>query len=441
MGYQSKSGKSSEYASKSSHGYIVKDKEVQTFLDNCNLPDEILDISLDPDSVIKIEDCENPIKHIIAVDGGYTEVTVKAEFPSSKIAFFQFGPLIFKVDDLDSISKKFFIDPSDIEKLKNIQRFKFTLPTKNIRISDEDSLVNSIRNAIFKFFCSQPDDDHFIETLKWFIFEEYDTPKDEWELASCPSCGSSGIRLKRSSIKDNKFTCQNCKNSIYLTDIFRFHEIIDNELGAQGMLGYLTNLLEQMVIVHLIRIILKTKPSLLKETLFIKDGPLAFFGQTANLHKPMRALLNYLNSKHSTYLVGLEKSGAFVEHANQIRKFINSGEALLLSNDHIYKYIIPGKADQKNPYGITTYFGNKVIYKADDNRTYVCTIPSSEARSDPKKDDLFNIDVILRNVKKLKCDMYDNALIPVALANKLVSLANHPSSTILEKFAKDTLLS
>jgi hypothetical protein len=46
---------------------------------------------------------------------------------------------------------------------------------------------------------------------------------------------------------------------------------------------------------------------------------------------------------------------------------------------------------------------------------------------------------ILTNIEKLRCDMYDSALIPVALVNKLVSLANHPSTRILQKFAVDTL--
>jgi len=32
--------------------------------------------------------------------------------------------------------------------------------------------------------------------------------------------------------------------------------------------------------------------------------------------------------------------------------------------------------------------------------------------------------------------MYDNSLLPIALANKLVSLSDHPSSVFLEKFAK-----
>jgi hypothetical protein len=43
------------------------------------------------------------------------------------------------------------------------------------------------------------------------------------------------------------------------------------------------------------------------------------------------------------------------------------------------------------------------------------------------------------NIQKLKCDMYDDAIVPVALANKLVSLANHPSKVLLEKFATSAM--
>jgi hypothetical protein len=46
---------------------------------------------------------------------------------------------------------------------------------------------------------------------------------------------------------------------------------------------------------------------------------------------------------------------------------------------------------------------------------------------------------ILTNIEKLRCDMYDDALIPVALVNKLVSLANHPSSKILQRFAVESV--
>ncbi len=109
---------------------------------------------------------------------------------------------------------------------------------------------------------------------------------------------------------------------------------------------------------------------------------------------------------------------------------------MFLDNDYIYTYIIPGKADPSKPYGRTTYYGNKLIFKSENEYLYVVTLPTMDTLLYPKKDDFKNIDVIFHNISKLKCDMYDNSLLPVTLVNKLVSLADHPSSIILEKFAK-----
>jgi hypothetical protein len=66
---------------------------------------------------------------------------------------------------------------------------------------------------------------------------------------------------------------------------------------------------------------------------------------------------------------------------------------------------------------------------------HVASLPTLDVLASPTESDFRNLGVILTNIEKLKCDMYDNALIPIALANKLVSLANHPSSRILQKFA------
>ena len=67
------------------------------------------------------------------------------------------------------------------------------------------------------------------------------------------------------------------------------------------------------------------------------------------------------------------------------------------------------------------------------------SLPTSDILVNPKEVDFRNLLAILTNVEKLKCDMYDSALIPIALANKLVSLADHPSSRILQKFAKGAI--
>jgi len=442
MGYVSRwSKRPSEYASKSSHSYIIKEQAILDFLKKCNLPKTSDQIELKNEKVYLNKIKDNPIKSIVAIDGGYSEIIAKEEFPSSTITFFQFGALIFNIRDLENLKYKPFIDPEDVAKLKDIERFKFVMPTKNMTIENEDSLINSVRRALFSYFKLEPANskDKFIDALKWFVYEEYNNPINEWNLASCPNCHEKNIELKYNEMEDYEFKCQKCGGKIYLTDVFRLHEAIDNELGAGGILGYTMTLLEQILLVHIIRLILKIKPNLLKEILFIKDGPLAFFGQTANMHGPMRILVKYLFDNYNLFLAGLEKSGPFVEHAHEISNKLSPNEVLILTNDYIYKYILPGKSEIDRPYGDTTYYGSKVIFKSEDDRMYVVTLPTIEPQVSPQLDDLRNIHIVLNNIAKLKCDMYDDSLVPIALVNKLVSLANHPSSVILEKFVKEQI--
>ncbi len=447
MGYSSKRGRRpAEYASKAAHSGVVKDAAVQSFLSSCNLPKRANDVDIAKNRCVRYQPpLDNPMHYFIAVDGGYTEVPVQPEFPSASICFFQFGALIFSLEDLESVEAVRFIDPEDMAKLKHIQRLKLTLPIRNISIKSQSNLIESVRWTIYDFFCKNPDDSKLIETLKWFLFEEYGKVKAEYILSNCPSCSQSRILLRLSDITDDfTFSCSSCGAMIYLTDVtdvFRLHEAIDNEMGAGGILAYVMTTFEQLVIIHLIHLILKTKPDLLSQVLFIKDGPLAFFGQTANMHSPMRQLAQFLFENHNLYLAGLEKGGAFVEHADESSTRMEPGSILILDNDYIYRYIIPGKADPTSPYGRTTYYGNKVIFKTLSGAMYVVSLPTptDEVVASPSESELPNLQAILSNIEKLRCDMYDNSLVPIALANKLVSLANHPSSKILQKFAIETV--
>ena len=436
------SNKPFERASKTAHTNIINDSDVQAFLSSCKIPPYEASVDdVDLNVHLLEEPSVNPIKNIITIDGGYTNVFVKEDFPSSTIAFFQFGALFFKHRDLAELKAKPFIDPDDFAKLNNIQRIKLVIPTKGITLGSEPDLISSVRKAVFDFFCSQPEKGGFIAALKWLLFEEYDTDSNNvmWHLASCPHCGS-GINLKASDLSANyTMGCPNCGQPIYLTDVFRLHEAIDNELGAGGILGYLSTTIEQIIAVFLIKQMLAVRPALLHESLFIKDGPLAFFGQTANIHKPMRKLISYLYNHHAIYYVGLEKSGSFVEHAVLASQRMSQRQILLLGNRYIYKYIIPGQAINDAPYGISTYYGHKVIFKSKHDNIYVATIPNIEAKAEPEMSDCLNIHEILYNITALKCDLYFNSLVPIVLANKLVSLADHPSADLLKSFARDNI--
>ena len=445
MGTTSRSSKPNEWAAKINHTHIINDPFIKNFIGGCSLPK-------DSDNIV-IEDLhtsefntqiDNPIEYILAVDGGYTTVEVKNNFPSAQFAFFQFGAVLFKVEDLEALSEKIYIFPEDMQKLHNLQRFKLALPIKNIVTKSESSLKNSIRKAIYDFFMQERDSTCFMETLKWFIFEEYrDTSPNSYTLASNPNLDVStgGIDLNLASMRPD-YTFDSDDGEIYLTDVFRLHEVVDEEHGAGGMLGYLTRLIEQLILVHFIRFILINQATFLDRFLFIADGPLSFSGQTANMNASMRNLCNFLKSDHNLFLVGLEKSGVFVEHAQEIcappkgTPVLEKGNYILMSNNYIYKYVMPGDATRMH-YGISSYYSGKVLFHSQVGQILVLTVPTDHKDSilEPKLKDYLNLHVVLHNIQKLRCNMYDDAVVPIALANKLVSLANHPSKVLLEKFA------
>jgi hypothetical protein len=434
-----------ERASKTAHTNIINDNDVKKFISSCHFPPHANDInSADFLMQTLAELKENPIKYIFAVDGGYTNEIIRQQFPSATFAFFQFGALCFTYQDLIEIEHKPFIDPNDMSKLQKIQRFKLPIPTKGITLKSEKDLVSSVRKAIFEFFVNQPERNGFISALAWLLFEKYNPNSTDvtWTLASCPICDEKNIPIDYKLIEnDYTFICTSklCNGKIYLTDVFRLHEVIDNELGASGILGYLTTAVEHLITVYLIKQIISIKSDLLNETLFIRDGPLGFFGQTANMHKPMRKLIGYLQKHYNIFLVGIEKSGTFVEHAEQVSELFKANQYAVLGNNYIYKYILPEKSETNKPYASTSYFGHKVLFKSKDNNMYVATIACPDLFVEPEASDLLNVEVLLKNISALKCDLYSSSIIPVVLANKLVSLASHPSSDLLRAFAQNSI--
>lgn len=456
MSSNTKKNRPFEWASKSQHSHLINDESMKDTLARCSFPsnnEESAKDVLNNSYEIKKYDSRF-ITNIIAIDGGYTEVTIKKNYPSSKVAFFQFGALEFKLADLENLGNSPFIHPDQMEKFKKLERLKLVLPTKATSL-DGLSMIDSVRKSIIEFLNVKRDGKSYMSTLKWLVFHEFkkkgiqeDLSLKEIVFGNLP--GRNNKEFKRITIQkediDTEGYFTHDDESFNLVDILRFHEVVDEELGASGILGYLTNFIEHVIIVHLIKEIVGLKPLALKRFLFIKDGPLAFFGTTAKLHNDMRELCNLYIEEYSLKLVGLEKSGTFTEHADMITSGANAclkeGSILPLFNTYIYKHILPGptskdELEKMNSYGSTSYYSGKIIYRSHSDRTWVLTVPvhhESEIKI-LNKDSFENLDEILNIIDYLKCDRYADSIVPIALANQLISLANHPSSKILEKFA------
>jgi len=448
MGYSSKDGRRPfEMASKASHHHIINDAAVQALLRRIQSKPRAEQTKLDDITGRFVPPSQNPVEHVIAADGGYSEVIVEKEFPSRALHFLQVGALCFRRDDLVHIERSTFISPDDMAKLKHIERLKLALPTRNMCLKGEPTLTGSVLDVIAEFLTSNAlgEKISLMDTLAWLLFRRYKAGERKesdksWYLATNPNTGKP-VTLHDSKMDPATFSfvCPETGGKIRLSDVFRLHEVINEETGATGILGYLVNVIEHLVLVHLIRNILAIQPALLGKILFIKDGPCGFFGQTANLHAPMSDLVGWLQERYDLLLMGLEKSGAFVEHAHEIREKLKPGDILLLSNEYIYHYILPGQGDVSRPYGSTTNYGHKLIFKTRRGQMQVISVPVKELVLNPKAVNLKNLDILLLNVEQLHCDMYDSALFPVALVNKLVSLSAHPSQVILRAFAKETV--
>ena len=438
---QIKGRKPFERASKIAHTHVLNNPDVQAFVNSCTLPSTPKKAHLE-EFQKPIPKAECRVKHIIAIDGGVTEVSVRKEFPSAALAFMTFGPLMLSLCDLKELEHEVFIAPEDMAKLKNLQRYSLPLPIKTIRAAGATSFSEGVRQSIQTFMTLKHPE--LIQTLQWLLFREWqsDEKRSPWKIPKCPnlnSCDERNIEFRSGGAIE--LSCPGCGRPIFLSDGLRLYERIDDTQGAGGITSYLLTTLEQLVIVNIIRKLLDLKPSVLREILLIKDGPLAFFGVVSPLHTPMQELIAYLseldNGKPLICLIGLEKSGTFVEHAALIEPHFKKGHYLILDNEYIYKYIQPGDPTGQ-PFGKNTYYGAKVIFKSDRGDIFVATIPTRLFKTSPIFEDLLNGAEVIRVTSELRCSMYDNALIPVVLANRLVSLADVPSSEILKRFAKQS---
>lgn len=308
----------------------------------------------------------------------------------------------------------------------------------------QPTLAATIRRAIYEFFEKKrgAEQDQLLASLRWFLFREWkrSSTSEAVVLEHCPyGCGHELISFTRGD--PSEVPCPSCGYPVYLTDCFRLHERVDEEVGGSGIAGYVMTMLEQLVLVHLIHNILGMKPGLLRNILFIKDGPLAFFGLVAPLYRPMRELVEYLLTEPGgktgpmLRVAGFEKSGAFVEHAGAIQTRVRAGSFFVVGDSYIRKHVVPG-SDAAAVYGQNTYYGQKVFFRAPGGEMHVLTIPGSSYKSEPRSADIPHIHEILSLVSELRCSMYDNALIPVALANRLVSLSDFPSQRILTTFVR-----
>lgn len=107
-----------------------------------------------------------------------------------------------------------------------------------------------------------------------------------------------------------------------------------------------------------------------------------------------------------------------------------------MDNNYIYKNVLPGRTDQQSPYGNTTYYSAKVIFKSVEERVDVASIPVKELKAQYSVSDIANIHTILSLLSLLKSDMYDDALLPVGLGQQTYFYSSSSQCGLITKICQ-----
>ena len=278
-----------ELADKTSHIDIVKNPDVEEFLNKCrkiDYPDGLGFHSLT--SVFKttpLSDFKKP-KKIISIDGSYYESSVTEKFPSRKIGFIKIGVVLLKYNVLDNIGNDFsFVDPFEVAKFKeNNDSYSIVLPSANVVYSDCSDVKDSFRNALEdQFDRLRTEKDNPETSLKTTLFKLASyldgCSENRIKLSKCPSCGKNEeVYVYKNQI--NK--CPHCNKPLYVTDVLRVWENVDEMNSSLSAITRTMNVLERLLAIHYIRTIVEKSKHSFVETLenicfFIYWCPLKVF--------------------------------------------------------------------------------------------------------------------------------------------------------------------
>lgn len=434
-----------EAASKSSHSRLIHSQAVREYLEECqsinprtsDIKPRIFSVEYPP---------ENNIRYVVAVDSGSVG-RIAINGGNSELATMQFGVMFFKMANLEALRSKSFISQQDLRDLKEGVSGQLVLPLANVTYRKNETIRDSFRMTIYEFF-KQYD---LLTTLKWILCKEFNPAEseDSYNLGRCPNAAcTSSCSVPASKMEAQ---CTRCAQPIFITDSLGLHESISEEVVPQEVISQTAYLLEMVIIFDNIKRILDNPKAADKfsSTLFLIDGQLmtrrlTHFSAGEGLLKTLRSLTKFLLKNHGLNLIAIEKSGYFVRYADSIGRpqsepaILKRGEFILLDGEFIYDQIIPGdKTAPAAGYGAYTHYGSKIIFKDAHGRVYVLTTPPwSKHPTPPQFPNLHNI---LAAIERLKCDSYDNSLLPVALINKYISLSFNPSRNILRKFLSDKI--
>lgn len=440
-----------EKAQRLGHKPIVENELVQEELEDFSTkeiePDQV-PINEYSTPVSELEDYGKQPDYLLSIDGSPQEVATNDDYPSNRIGFIQIAAVLTHLNLIDEQQEERFIDPAKIEELDDSALQDIVLPSSNYTVSDAETVEESWRLKVYESFRDRKIENKSLLEVFFKIIQSDDRGVDSEtvDVYRCPNpdCPTSGTKPHIHSHVSRLGKCNECEATVYPTDALRTHERVRANQSNQTGISAVMNVLEHLTMTAYLDYLAEHSPDRLSRTGFIMDGPLAIFDSPAWLHEPILDTIRQIyksqrDGGHSPPIIcGIEKSGSFRDHAENIKEKMDPGTILSMDDDYIYDFVMNGTTDLE--YGSKTYYGQKFIYKSDSGRIFVLTIPKvSRERPKHEAESYPMMKRTLETLGRVETALYDDATIPITLAHQRASIPLKTGSRVLELFSRESV--
>ncbi len=460
MPYESSRG--FERARKLGHVPTAENEEIVAKLSLYRRPEDGNDgISLDP-LLIPATDVarttEPAAAFAIAIDGSSHEYEEAFDrFPSTRVLYFQIAGVFCDLRHMLDQSGP-FVSPARIADAVEQDVIPGFLPSSHLKHAVYGDQTEAFRAELFDFFLGKQVNDRSLASILLRV-QRQATPEDasaayldKIRVRRCPNLDCADAHGERARdvlvpalASDD---CPVCGATVWPTDVLRLHESFNPEGSNLEVLGRAMSAIEHLVIAGVALTILDDAPRILPECAFITDGPLAQFGEAAPLRLGLLGVWRHIAHKLTENglglpaVVGIEKTGYAADHLRALRERIPDATLMRLTDDYLTERLRTSSWKE-------TYYGRKFFYVSSVGQALVITVPPLGAdwspypsdgvtdRSDPAYYPTLRRTLAL--LDEIGTQLYDNALIPVALAHSFAAYPLTTSTQVLRLLTEQTL--
>ena len=451
-----------ERGSKSGHMDLVKNPDVESFLANCNYmlePNDADGQEIARAFIPTPPSDKLPLK-VVASDASPYSEPLTDKFPSTQIGYVKISLVLVDLKEFNALTEpgSRYVDPFKAAKIhRNANGIAFTLPGSNIRYKGAKNVKDGFRRAVYDQYRGEHTNfkqggAYTLADALLYMFGGQVTIGEGTE--KCPSCGIHPLLPFVFSSIDYVLTCVSCGEEVYVTDKLRLHEQLSDFGDNTSAMTRFMNVTEHLLVASYVRLLLDINPVGLSKVGFIIDGPLAIFGQPAKIHAPLMAFYNRMTTELERrgltppVIIGLQKEGQVMEHARAINQFLTPNSYRPVDDEYRAKFIRGNEMLNAN-FGHETYYGQDFIYKTESGRIFTVGIPypfpnkNNPAEFSKKKVDPKNYgDTIARAfslIRYFEFDLYENAVVPIALAHRHASISLVPGGKVLDLVSRAAL--